>query len=149
MQRGTERRGRYMSPRGNLHAYPEGGRGAASGWHKGGRSYGVSTTPLPKSALQYYLTVSKPASRPPWLSASSYPLSVLSPSPQTLLEAQVLLSNWLKLLRRCCRVYARPPLSLRGCRGETTCTTSGLTRQVGAPACPVVGEPTDLMCLPG
>lgn len=24
---------------------------AASGWHKGGRSYGVSTTPLPKSAL--------------------------------------------------------------------------------------------------
>lgn len=24
----------------------------ASGWHKGGRSYGVSTTLLPKSALQ-------------------------------------------------------------------------------------------------
>lgn len=44
MGEGTCRRG------GNLHAYPEGGR-AASGWHKGGRSYGVSTTPLPKSAL--------------------------------------------------------------------------------------------------
>lgn len=44
MGEGTCRRGV------NLHAYPEGGR-AASGWHKGGRSYGVSTTPLPKSAL--------------------------------------------------------------------------------------------------
>lgn len=44
MGEGTCRRGV------NLHAYPKGGR-AASGWHKGGRSYGVSTTPLPKSAL--------------------------------------------------------------------------------------------------
>jgi len=44
MGEGTCRRGA------NLHAYPEGGH-AASGWHKGGRSYGVSTTPLPKSAL--------------------------------------------------------------------------------------------------
>lgn len=58
----------------NLHAYPGGGH-AASGWHKGGRNYGVSTTPLPKSGPGIALPrVSTPASSrppPPQLAASS------------------------------------------------------------------------------
>lgn len=146
----------------------------ASGWHKGGRSYGVSTTLLPKSAPQLtrltYLLISTttPASElrlehspfpPP--SCPSVLCSIHPPTlPQTPLGGP---SRCLGATLSCSK--AAPPscarrsflrrregkCSLQGCRNKMARRESvaRVGRDSAGTRGEVVPEQTNLMCLPG
>lgn len=138
----------------------------ASGWHKGGRSYGVSTTLLPKSALQLtrltYLLILYyyPCIRAPARETQPFPLVLNHPPtlPQTLLgEPSWCLGATLSCSKAAPSSCARRSFlrrregkcSLQGCRNKMARRES-VARELGETWLEheVVPEQTNLMCLP-